>query len=197
LKSVDGVSGQVLWTKKIDGIGAAANNIAINDNGELICSFIKEGDSKYYLYRIDPGSGTILWESVDESSSSGILLSPNGQATMLLGNFHLMDLTSGTVRKFTAENVTLAIAINSDNQYLVPHTEASVAGCTTYNEDGTLDWHMKMDNLKGQIVIDHNKVIYSIKSNGQIVAMQGNSKLASTGWPKKGHDNRNTFNYSK
>lgn len=197
LKSVDGASGQLQWTKKVASIWSAANNIIVDDSGNLICSFKEEGGTNFYLHKVDPANGNILWTSADISTIYGQLLSPSGYVTQLIGNLHLFDTNMGNARKFTAVNLGNVSAITSTNQYLIPAQQDWEYGCSTYNEDGTLDWHMKMDYMVGQIVIDDNKVIYGIRSDGKVFAIQGNAKLATSGWPKIGHDNRNTCNWSK
>ena len=59
--------------------------------------------------------------------------------------------------------------------------------------------------LCDNMVISDEGVIYAIINNTnypsrvptQIVAIQGHAPLAKSGWPRKAHDNRNTFNINK
>jgi hypothetical protein len=197
LNSVDGTTGQINWSKDIGSSGSTANNIIVDDEGKIICSFVEVGGTNFYLHKIDPSNGNILWTSADISSFDGQLLSPTGYITQIVGNLHLFDTNVGNARKFTERNLGNVSAITNTNQYLIPTHQDWEYGCSTYNEDGTLDWHMKMDYMVGQVVIDDKNVLYGIRSDGKIFAIQGNAKLATSGWPKISHDNRNTSNWSK
>jgi len=74
-----------------------------------------------------------------------------------------------------------------------------------FDYDGTLDWEVNMDGFTGhEILISDNKVIYGIINlhstsyiPTKICAIQGDARLASSGWPRPAHDNRNTSNFSK
>ncbi len=78
LMSVSVSSGAILWSKNVWGVGAAANNILIEDDGSLICSFKKSADEPMALHRVDPSNGNIQWSSSAESNWSTKWLGPDG-----------------------------------------------------------------------------------------------------------------------
>ncbi|NIA19508.1 MAG: hypothetical protein GWP07_03620 [Xanthomonadaceae bacterium] len=70
--------------------------------------------------------------------------------------------------------------------------------CGTMGSDG----HLSINDSAGTVVwensiaISSDKVIY-IANGKKVYALQGDATLASSGWPKYSHDNRNTSNVNK
>ncbi|MBN2805681.1 MAG: PQQ-like beta-propeller repeat protein, partial [Prolixibacteraceae bacterium] len=205
LISVDAQSGLILWSKPIQAWGGGANNIVVDDEGNLICSYVEEGASEYHLYSIDPADGSVLWKSNFLSTAQKKWIGPDGYY------YHYLDRNVekyGVYRIASYSNdVTLANwdfhlgAIDNQNRLVHTFTDKddfNKGKLGIFKTDGTIDWSIYIYALRNSdFLLSDNKVIYGVVGENQLIAIQGDATLANTGWPKLAHDNRNTSNWGK
>lgn len=203
LIAVEPSSGAVKWKTEILTYSSSSNNIVIADDGFLICSFKKVGESESHLHRIDPATGNIIWSSTDQSLGYKKWIGTDGAIYQLEGGYYYrFDLQTGG--KEVVRSGELG-AIDNKNRLVFAFSEGSQRKLGIFDYDGTLDWEVNMDGFTGhEILISDNKVIYGIINlhpisyvPTKICAIKGDARLASSGWPRPAHDNRNTSNFSK
>ena len=205
LVAVNPSSGIEKWTKKIGSLGSASNNIAIADDGFLICSFIDEGATERHIHRIDPVTGNISWSSTSLGGIWEKWIGPDGyiyQTIAPAGEFQgIYRIDPQTGGKGLVYRTIEPTAIDNQGRLVVSFLTEDVpsnSALGVFNSDGILDWSVEVDGMTGKdFLISEDKIIYGITSLKQIVAIKGDAKLASSGWPRDGHDNRNTSNWSK
>lgn len=203
LVAVNPSSGIEKWTKKIGSWGSGSNNIAIAADGSLICNFIEIGATERHMHRIDPATGNISWSSTLLSDTGEKWIGPDGyiyQAIRPAGEYHgIYRIDPQTGGKGLVYRTMEPTAIDDQSRLVLSFwTEDSKSALGVFNNDGILNWKVDVDGMTGKdFLISEDKVIYGITGLKQIVAVQGDAKLASSGWPSKAHDNRNTSNWSK
>jgi len=206
LMSVHAPSGAIRWSRSIWGVGSSTNNILIDDNGTLIASFAKNEGDTHHLHRIDPANGNVLWSSAGESSIRARWMGPDGvvyEYFALDYGLHRFDMQSGERTRFFSDLFGNQIgSINNQNQLIIVMSTnewGDYPKLRTINMDGSEDWRVEMIGMRPMpLLISGEKVIYGIIDQlGQIFAIQGNAPIASSGWPRPSHDNRNTFNVGK
>lgn len=206
LVAVDANTGSIQWTTKVANATSGGNNIVIQDDGKLVCSFVANAGEPSRLHRIDPANGNILWSSVGESSYWPMLIGTDGSIYQNVSAINKFSASTGDRQIFNSSILADEIgAINSEGQLIIANTASGVRYLSTFDSDGSMDWTVPIDGvLGGPIVVSNEKVIYSVinlhpisRLPKQIYAIQGNAKLATTGWPRPAHDNRNTSNVNK
>lgn len=199
LASISGTTGVVRWMRDVTSWGSSGNNIVIDDNGSLICSVsLTEGEA-FHMYKLSSADGAVEWKGSDEVSHSHKLIGPDGKIYQW-NNGGVFTFTSGDGQKsnFGTLNANIMGAvINADNKFTVMHATDNVGAINTYNADGTADWHVGYNGILPQhmVITDKNKIIV-FKTQG-LVAFEGSASEASSGWPTRNHDYRNTNNVLK
>jgi hypothetical protein len=203
LFAVNGLSGAILWHKEIISFGGAENNVVLKDNGDIICSFILNAGEEYFMYTIDQNNGSVLKKSNTTSNANIKLLGPDGKIYQQGNGYNILkyDENTGIGTDFSTlseAKVSLRPAMfNGMGQLIVVNGFSWVGHISTYQKDGTLDWATPFDGVKNHsLLLTSDEVIVGSTSN-KIFAIQGNEKLASSGWPMKTHDIRNTNNINK
>ena len=205
LVAVNSATGNIQWKLPIGSRGGFANNIAIKEDGNLFCTFIAEGTTDYKYHLINGSNGNILWTSTEPGSYNSKWVGPDGSLYAYDGFVNLINPADGSKTKIV-EKGSVCGAINANNRIAGAFNDADFKRklCVFY-PDGLLDFSVPMDGLEGnEIVISDDKVIYGIINRpsasripDKICAIQGNAKLAGSGWPRISHDNRNTSNINK
>ena len=200
LVSLDDGSGLIAWQTKINSVSSSGNNIVIDADGFLICSFILNSGDPYKMHKIDPGTGSIVWSSTDDSDNTIKLIGKNGTIYQQnYGGIFKFNPSQGTKVLFgTDVNFSIAgTAINNNDQLLIIHNIDWNSNINIYDNSGVLNWSVPMVNLRNNpFSISDDQVIIAIQATG-ICAIQGDAALARKGWPKHKHDNRNTSNATK
>ena len=199
--AVEPSTGDIKWKKKINASSSAANNIVIDDNGFLICVISEFGAAGYDLYirRIDPATGNTLKSSPFTLHALTNFIGPDGYIYQSAwdadgqGYMRINPQLDGKV--FFGAQIS---AINDHNKILCSFNANGPfdPSLGTFNTDGSVDWSVPMGIIRHDILVSDSKVMYGV-TNGQIFAIQGEAKLASSGWPRPAHDNRNTNNWNK
>jgi outer membrane protein assembly factor BamB len=203
LLAVDVNSGIIKWNTKVISTSNSLNNIAIQDDGNLFCSFKKDGDDKFRYHIVDGGSGNIIWSGTEEGDPNRKWIGPNGTFYGYNWGVYSIDAASGTKNEIVSCEFG---SIGSDNHLVCAFTDADfIRKLGVFYPDGVLDYSVNMEGLMGhEILISDDKVIYGIinlhpvsRLPTKICAIQGKAPLADSGWPRPFHDNRNTANWSK
>ncbi len=170
--------------------GSGYNNIVVADNGDLIW---RDNDK---LVRSSSVDGHLIWQTEALSNHFNKVLDTHGY-------IYLYDQWVGTAvfdsqtgsKKDTRINVASEPAI--DGLGRLCGVMASDSHLSVNDSSGSLVWESKIDDFYGKTVaISSDKVIY-VANGKKVYALQGDAALASSGWPKFSHDNRNTFNAGK
>lgn len=203
LVSANSNTGAMGWTLEIGGWGNGSNNIAIQDDGNLFCSFKKPGDDKYRNHIVNATNGSILWSGTFEAQIARKFIGTDGKCYENPHYIFEVDKTNDKLTQIVSANMG---AISDNNRIVSAFTDADhKRKLGVFYPDGLIDFSVNMDGLEGfDLVISDDKVIYGIINRpspsripDKICAIQGNAKLAGTGWPRISHDNRNTSNSSK
>lgn len=199
LYSIVGATGAVRWSKEFSFYNSADNNIIITPSGSLICSIALNAGEPFHMYQFNSSNGAIEWKSADEAEASTKLLGPDGKIYQYNWG-GLVTFTSGVGQKTKFGDVNIRIngaVINSDNQLAMVHDISWVTNMVFYDQDATIDWNIAYDGMGGNVMIvtDDKKVI--VYKAGGLVAFQGETTEAVSGWPSRYHDYRNTNNVSK
>jgi hypothetical protein len=205
LAAVNIENGAVIWTKEILSCGSSANNIVIDEEGNLVCSFADVETNEYHLHVIDAIDGSVLWQSDFISSTQKKLIGPDGYYYHYLDNNvdkHGVYRIAAYSNNFTLTNWGLYVgAIDNQNRLLYSFTDKddyNKVKLGIFNTDATVDWSVQINSLRNiDYLISSDKIIYGVVGNNQVIAIQGDASLAASGWPKLAHDNRNTSNWSK
>ena len=203
LVSADPTSGDILWSNQISRISAADNNIAADDDGSLICSFAELGDPDMHLYRIDASSGATLWKSTFISSYWSKLIGQDGFIYQVVDR----DVEKNGIHRINPANNEKQLMIWGshagalDNKNRIVYAfrdEGHQDKLGVLAIDGTIEWQVGMTGIIGNdFLVSDDKVIYGATGYQQIFAIQGDATLATSGWPKSAHGNRNTSNVNK
>lgn len=189
------------WVHKTArGIGGG-NNIAFDAQGYLLASFIEPGDTQRRLHKIDPSSGEIVWSSTCIGGQHGLYVGPDNFAYQYLAppgekqGIYRINLTNSQIELV---NWSLSFgAIDDKNRLLHNFTDVSDHNKKKFGAlqvNGTVDWKVDMQGIDDRtMLISDGGVIYAAVGNNKIVAIQSDAPLASSGWPRLGSDNRNTF----
>lgn len=205
LVAVNIENGAVIWTKEISSYGGVANNIVIDEEGNLICSFADVETNKFHLHVIDAIDGSVLWQSDFISSIQKKLIGPDGYYYHYLDNNvdkYGMYRIAAYSNNFTLTNWGIDMgAIDNQNRLLysfIDKDDYNKIKLGLFNTDATVDWSLYINSLrKNDYLISNDKIIYGVIGHDQVIAIQGDASLAASGWPKLAHDNRNTSNWSK
>ncbi len=209
LMSVDASTGVIQWEKEVAAVSSGANNIAINDEGFLICSFAEKQGDQRHIHRINPATGDIVWSSAAESTHGSKWVAPGGvvyQHFSSEGGINRIDAFSGNKQVFSQTLATDKIgAININEELIFANAYQGRASLGTFDPNGSEVWSVDMNGILSEpIVISNEKVIYGIinlhpvsRLPQKICAIQGNAKLSNSCWPRVWHDNRNTSNLNK
>jgi outer membrane protein assembly factor BamB len=196
LSAADVKTGALLWHTKAYSWGSGLNNIIIDLEGNLIVSIPKGEGEPFHMHRINAQTGTIMSTSLDEASADLKLMGPDGV---------IYQHQPGEIRRFTSSNLNASpfpgglsvhmegALINAKNQFVVIHNQGVVSHVNVYDQSGTLDWSGELANLDTRrLILSSKGVYYGIIVREGVFAMQGESRLASSGWARIGHDNHNT-----
>jgi hypothetical protein len=202
LMAVDIDNGAVIWNKTISGWHTTDNNIVVRDDGNLYCAFVPEGETALKHFTIDAATGATLWQGTAVANGRNKLIGPDG--TLYEGpSPHVVDPMTGARTEVLAAEMG---AITQNDRIVVAFTDAdNVRKLGVFYKDGLMDYNVWIHGLEGyDIAISDKKVIFGIvnlhpvsRLPTMIYAIQGESPLATNGWPRAAHDNRNTSNASK
>lgn len=211
LVALDTKTGSIKWTTPIENSCGSSNNIAIQDNGNLLCAIGNGRDNYDYKYHIvDGNNGSIIWTSSANSTCFSKFIAPDGSFYRDKGAFQI-DFNTGT-EKIVVDvplfNQTIIGAINSNNRIVVAFSDVDgQRKLGVFYPDGLIDFEttVAMAGLEGiNLLISDEKVVFGIINDfstsripSRICAIQSNARLASSGWPRRNHDNRNTSNINK
>jgi outer membrane protein assembly factor BamB len=200
-------TGGVAWTLPIDGSYSGDNNIAIMEDGNLLAIFNHSSSPGSKAHIVDAQSGAILWTSSYEVTAGVKLIGPDGTFYEQVGPYKFSRNGSRTLAtNFTHPAWANIGAITGNNRLVSAFTDVdNTRKLGAFNSSGTIDFGTQIDGVEGKkIVIGTDQQIYGIINlhpvsfiPTKIVAIQGNASLATTGWPRPGHDNQNTSNANK
>jgi len=184
-------TGNEIWKVPMDSYGSFSNNIIVADDGNLI--WLDNGN----LVKGDAADGHTIWKTAAQSNYFNKVLDPDGFV-------YLWDQWAGTavfnsqtgVKKESRIHVTDWPTIDSRGR-LCGVIGGSESRLSVNDADGNVVWKNSIDSFYGgSLAISADKVIY-IANDKKVYALQGDATLASSGWPKYSHDNRNTSNVNK
>jgi len=189
LYAVNPDDGGVYWKTQMNYFGAANNNIAVTDNGDLVCSM---SDS---LGLLNPASGEYIWK-VRAQTSSKIKLIGNDRLVSVYDQWtgrHYYNISNGAEEKVIESGAGDPMSLDNNGNYY----RGASPGMVCYNSNGEVIWNFNSGGSNAwSLTLSNDKIIY-IVSGDKVFAIQGDSPLAQSGWPCATHDNRNTYNYSK
>jgi len=194
-------SGSIKWKTEIKSAGTGLNNIAINDDGTLCVAFSKPDENEIVLHKLDPGNGQIIWSGQEAVYPTSKLFDPSGQIILLDGGFRTFD-GSGVETHFQPGQFG---SFDAKGRMVGSGSIDRIPLMFCYTTSGILDFSVGMAGLMGfEMVISTDKVVYGIinlhpvsRIPTQICAIQSDSPLSGSNWPRLGHDNRNTSNINK
>jgi len=187
LYAVNPDDGGVYWRTQMDYRGSADNNIAVTDNGDLLCSM---ADS---LGLLNPATGEYIWKILAQTNHKNKLIGIDGLVSIYdqWTGRHYYNISNGTEEKVIAAADPMSFD-NNGNYY-----RGVSPGMVCYDSNGEVIWSFNNGGSKSwTLTISNDNIIY-IVSGDKVFAIQGDSPLAQNGWPRVSHDNRNTYNYSK
>ena len=203
LLAVNAQNGQLKWATQINSIVAGSNNIAIREDGNLLAAFVPFGENTMYYHIVNSSDGQILWKSTEQAPWHEKWIGPDGTYYGTSNGIKQVDPNSGALSLVQVGDFG---AITENNRIVMTYAPTNVSRLGVFYPDGTLDYEVTMNGITGGgTVISGDQVIYSIINEHwagsylptKICAIQGESPLASKGWPKLYHDNRNTSNWRK
>jgi outer membrane protein assembly factor BamB len=209
LLGVQAATGAINWSISAGNGGSASNTLLVGNDGLVMGSFQTATGDPFKLYRVNPASGQVQWASTSQSTTTSILMGPDGaiyQYFQFDNGINRFDAANGNKKVFAQNLIADRIgAINEDNQLLIVNDNSAFTSLTAFRVDGSIDWEVKVNGLlREPIVVGNNKLIYGIINNHstsrlpkKIIALQGNARLSGSGWPCVTHDNRNTSNVNK
>jgi outer membrane protein assembly factor BamB len=208
LVALDLATGNVAWTLEIFNHYSGANNIAIGDDGNLVTVFNDINKTGKKAHLIDAGSGNILWTSPFEVEAVPKFIGPDGTVyEELFGHKYSVYGSTRDLVMDTPFPAGINVgAIGNNNKLLTGFTDSGrLRHMAAYSPSGNQEWSTRMDGLVGKkFVVSNDHVIYGIINlhpasfiPTKICAIQGNTSLASSGWPSFAHDNQNTSNVNK
>jgi outer membrane protein assembly factor BamB len=196
LSAADVRTGALLWHTKVYSWGSSLNNIIFDADGNLIVSMSIADGAPYHIHRVDAETGAIIGSSAEEASSNLKLMGPDGTIYQFQNPTGIMTYAAGdlSARPFEGRSVHMQGAlINAKNQFVVIHDQGRVSHVNVYEPSGMLDWSGELANMETRrLILSSDGIYYGIISGEGVFAMQGESRLATSGWPRIGHDNHNT-----
>jgi len=187
LYAVNPADGTVLWRKQMNYSGHAANNIAITNNGDLVCNM---SDS---MALVNPANGSYIWKVVMATSEKSKIINVNGQIYIYdqWSGLHMVDGQNGS--DLEVLNIGYGCILdNAGNFYRVAGEKVMC-----YSVQGEALWEFVTGGANSNsMALSNNNILYVASSTG-VFAIQTDSPIGQSGWPCPGHDNRNTYNYSK
>lgn len=189
LYAVNPDDGGVYWRTQMNYSGNSHNNIAVTDNGDLLCSI---ADS---LGLLNSATGAYIWKVLAQTSFKIKLIGNDGLVSVYdqWTGRHYHNISNGTEEKVIESAAGDPMSLDNNGNYY----RGASPGMVCYNSDGVVLWSFNSGGSKGwSLTISNDNIIYLV-SGDKVFAIQGDSPLAQSGWPRASHDNRNTYNYSK
>jgi len=179
-----------IWKVPVDNLNSGYDNIIVADDGDLIWR------DNANLVRFDAADGHTIWKTAAESNHYSKVLDPDGFVYLYDQWAWTAVFNSQTgVKKESRISVTSWPTIDSRGRLC--GTMGSESRLSVNDADGNVVWKNSIDRFYGgSLAISTDKVIY-IANDKKVYALQGDATLASSGWPKYSHDNRNTSNVNK
>ena len=189
LYAVNPDDGGVYWRTQMNYYGSSANNIAVTNNGDLLCSM---ADS---LGLLNHATGEYIWKVLAQTNHKTKLIGIDGLVSVYdqWTGRHYYNISNGAEEKTIESAAGDPMSFdNNGNCY-----RGASPGMVCYNNNGEVLWSFNSGGSKAHtLTISNDNIIY-IVSGEKVFAIQGDSPLAQSGWPRISHDNRNTYNYSK
>jgi len=189
LYAVNPDDGGVYWRTQMNYSGNGGDNIAVTDNGDLFCSM---ADS---LGLLNPATGEYIWKVLAQTNYKIKLIGNDGLVSVYdqWTGRHYYNISNGAEDKIIESGAGDPMSFDNNGNYY----RAVSPGMVCYNSDGEVIWSFNTGGSKGwTLTISNDNIIYLV-SDDNVFAIQGDSPLAQSGWPRASHDNRNTYNYSK
>ncbi|MCF6356175.1 MAG: PQQ-binding-like beta-propeller repeat protein [Draconibacterium sp.] len=190
LYAVNPDDGGVYWRTQMNYSGSGSNNIAVTDNGDLLCSIANDS-----LGLLNPATGEYIWKVVSQTNYKYKLIGKEGLVRFYdqWSGRHYYNISNGAEEKVIESNAGDPMTFDSNGNYY----RGASQGMVCYNKDGEVIWSFNSGGSNGwTLTISNDNIIYLV-SGDKVFAIQGDSPLAQSGWPRVSHDNRNTYNYSK
>lgn len=195
LSAADVRTGALLWHTKVYSWGSDLNNIIFDPDGNLIVSVpIAEG-APFRLHRVNAETGAIIGSSATDASARLKLMGPDGTIYQFQNPSGIMTYAAGdfSARPFGRNVHMKGALINAKNQLVMIHDQGRVSHVNAYEPSGMLDWSGELANMDTRrLILSSDGIYYGIIVREGVFAMQGESRLATSGWPRIGHDNHNT-----
>lgn len=196
LSAADVRTGALLWHTKVYSWGSGLNNIIFDADGNLIVSVPIADGAPFRIHKVNAETGAIIGSSAADASANLKLIGPDGITYQYHNSSGLMTYAAGdlSARPFEGLSVHMQGAlINAKNQLAVIHDQGWVSHVNVYEPSGILDWSGELANLDTRrLILSTDGIYYGIIVGEGVFAMQGESRLATSGWPRIGHDNHNT-----
>lgn len=189
LYAVNPDDGGVYWRTQMYYSGNAHNNIAVTDNGDLLCSM---PDS---LGLLNPATGEYIWKILAQTNFKIKLIGNDGLVSIYdqWTGRHYYNISNGAEEKIIESVAGDPMSFDNNGNYY----RGASPGMVCYNSNGEVIWSFNSGGSKAwTLTLSNDNIIY-IASGDNVFAIQGDSPLAQSGWPRASHDNRNTYNYSK
>jgi len=189
LYALDQYDGSVFWKTPMMYYGASNNNIAITNNGGVICSM---SDS---LGLLNPVTGEYIWKVLAQTNYKVKLMGNDGYVSVYdqWTGRHYYNIADGIEGKIIPSGAADPMVFGNAGNYY----RGVLPGMACYDMYGEELWSFNSGGSYGySLTLSYDSVIY-LASGDKVFAIQGDNSLAKSGWPCATHDNRNTFNYTK
>jgi len=189
LYALDQYDGSVFWKTPMMYYGASNNNIAITNNGGVICSM---SDS---LGLLNPVTGEYIWKVLAQTNYKVKLMGNDGYVSVYdqWTGRHYYNIADGIEGKIIPSGAADPMVFGNAGNYY----RGVLPGMVCYDMYGEELWSFNSGGSYGySLTLSYDSVIY-LASGDKVFAIQGDNSLAKSGWPCATHDNRNTFNYTK
>jgi len=190
LYAVNPDDGGVYWRTQMNYSGNGGDNIAVTDNGDLLCSIANDS-----LGLLNPATGAYIWKILAQTNFKIKLIGKDAMVSIYdqWTGRHYYNISNGTEEKVIEADASDPMSFDKNGNYY----RGVSPGMVCYNSNGEVIWSFNTGGSKGwTLTISNDNIIY-IVSGDKVFAIQGDSPLAQSGWPRVSHDNRNTYNYSK
>ena len=190
LYAVNPDDGGVYWRTQMNYSGTGGNNIAVTDNGDLLCSIANDS-----LGLLNSATGEYIWKVLAQTSYKYKLIGKEGLVSVYdqWTGRHYYNISTGAEEKVIESAAGDPMSFDNNGNYY----RGVSPGMVCYNKNGEVIWNFNSGGSKGwSLTISNDNIIYLV-SGDKVFAIQGDSPLAQSGWPRASHDNRNTYNYSK
>ncbi len=169
--------------------GVSNNNIAITDNGDVLCSM---ADS---LGLLNPATGEYIWKVQSQTNYKIKLIGNDGLVSVYdqWTGRHYYNISNGVEEKIITYGAADPMVLDNSGNYY----RGAGPGMVCYNSEGEELWNFNSGGSKGwSLTLSYDNIIYLV-SGERVFAIQGDKPMAQSGWPCMAHDNGNTCNYSK